>query len=228
MTRRVILCVERPSRPNNFGEVAKAAMPRIIKRYSNRKLYDIAERRYVTLDEIGGLIQANEEVQVVDKPTGKDITDQVLSKVVAATVQQPDDPLPKNALISFIQHPSDALFGYVRRTVSASFDTVQHIDRQFDRLSKMLRDALRPSEPDRAPDADEIAPALRSLIEAYVDQRVQERLAVFDAEHRSELAQLRRRVAALERELNAKSGKAVVAVVASSPQPRKRPRVAIK
>jgi polyhydroxyalkanoate synthesis repressor PhaR len=179
----------------------QVAMPRHIKRYANRKLYDVTERRYITLDEIGGFIQAGEEVQVTDKTSGNDITEQVLSKVVAATVQQPSEGISRNALISFIQHPSDMLYGYVRKTVTAGFDTVQQIDRQFERVGKLLRDALRPNANGKAPEAEEIAPALRSVIEAFVEQCVVARIAELDLPSRAEFNRLQQRVATLEKQL---------------------------
>jgi len=45
-------------------------MAYVIKRYSNRKLYDTQESRYVTLDEIQEMIRAGREVQVLDATTG--------------------------------------------------------------------------------------------------------------------------------------------------------------
>jgi len=41
-------------------------MAYVIKRYSNRKLYDTQESRYVTLEEIEEMIRSGKEIQVVD------------------------------------------------------------------------------------------------------------------------------------------------------------------
>lgn len=40
-------------------------MPRLIKRYENRKLYDTVAKRYISLEEIADLVRAGEEVVVV-------------------------------------------------------------------------------------------------------------------------------------------------------------------
>jgi len=53
-----------------------------IKRYTNRKLYDVDARRYVTLEEIGQLVRSGEEVQVVDYATGADLTTTTLVQVL--------------------------------------------------------------------------------------------------------------------------------------------------
>ena len=53
-----------------FGTAESAAgRRRVIKRYSNRKLYDTTDSKYVTLLELADLIRAGEEVQVIDTST---------------------------------------------------------------------------------------------------------------------------------------------------------------
>ena len=47
---------------------------RVIKRYSNRKLYDTHESRYVTLDQLAELIRQGEEIRVMDNTTERDLT----------------------------------------------------------------------------------------------------------------------------------------------------------
>lgn len=51
----------------------------LIKKYANRKLYDTVERRYVTLDVVADLARRGTSIQVVDQPTGNDITDATLA-----------------------------------------------------------------------------------------------------------------------------------------------------
>lgn len=51
---------------------------RVIKRYSNRKLYDTKDSRYVTLLEIAEYVRAGEDVQVIDNATKEDKTDVTL------------------------------------------------------------------------------------------------------------------------------------------------------
>jgi polyhydroxyalkanoate synthesis repressor PhaR len=54
-----------------------------IRRYrNNRKLYDTARSRYVTLDDIAALVVRGEPVRVVDSETGEDITTATLAQVL--------------------------------------------------------------------------------------------------------------------------------------------------
>lgn len=170
-------------------------MARLIKRYANRKLYDATERRYITLEEISEFIQNNEEIQVIDKASGEDITEQVLSKVIAASAQQTDTPISKNVLVSLIQRPSDAVLGYFRKTVSAGFETMN----QLDRFVKTLRDMVRYDSNGTA--TDDLGPALRIVIESFVDDCVQTRLAELHLPQQQEIEKLRQQVQRLERQL---------------------------
>ena len=49
-------------------------MQRLVKRYSNRKLYDTSESRYVTLDEISRWVKAGEDVKIVENESGEDLS----------------------------------------------------------------------------------------------------------------------------------------------------------
>jgi polyhydroxyalkanoate synthesis repressor PhaR len=59
------------------------AMPRVVKRYGSRKLYDTASSRYVSLDELAAAIRGGEQVQVLDNRTGDDVTTAVLTQIIS-------------------------------------------------------------------------------------------------------------------------------------------------
>jgi len=54
----------------------------IIKKYSNRKLYDTKEKKYVNLSEISRLIREGAEVKVIDNETKEDITSLILAQII--------------------------------------------------------------------------------------------------------------------------------------------------
>jgi polyhydroxyalkanoate synthesis repressor PhaR len=56
--------------------------PKVIKRYTNRKLYDTVESRYVTLDEIAEMIKAGAEVKIIDNRTKDDLTSVTLAQII--------------------------------------------------------------------------------------------------------------------------------------------------
>ena len=55
---------------------------RIIKRYANRKLYDKADSRYVTLQEIARLVRRGDEIKVIDNDSGEDLTSVTFAQII--------------------------------------------------------------------------------------------------------------------------------------------------
>ena len=64
---------------------AAASHVRLIKRYGNRKLYDVEASRYVTLDGIRALVQNGEDVRVLDNDSGEDLTRLTLAQIIYET-----------------------------------------------------------------------------------------------------------------------------------------------
>ena len=58
-------------------------MPRLIKRYGSRKLYDTSESRYVSLEDIAGFVRDGQEIHVVENRTGSDVTAAVLTQIIS-------------------------------------------------------------------------------------------------------------------------------------------------
>jgi polyhydroxyalkanoate synthesis repressor PhaR len=82
---------------------APPAAERLIRRYDNRKLYDVQARRYVTLDELSRLIGGGTEVRVVEQRTGEDITTVVLAQVVLEGIKQRTATIPHHVLSRLIR-----------------------------------------------------------------------------------------------------------------------------
>lgn len=76
----------------------------IIKKYSNRRLYDTTHKKYVTLDEIANLIKDGGEIKVLDSQTDEDITKIVLMQVVLESEKNKEDILPTSFLHMLIKY----------------------------------------------------------------------------------------------------------------------------
>ena len=96
-------------------------MPRTIKKYANRRLYDTQASRHVTLDGIRQLVASGEDVVVVDDTTGNDITRNILLQVIAEQEQGGRPILTADMLkqiIRFYGNPMQELMaGYLERSV---------------------------------------------------------------------------------------------------------------
>ena len=56
--------------------------PVVIKKYSNRRLYNTGTSTYVTLEDLAGMVKRGEEFSVLDAKTGDDITHPVLTQII--------------------------------------------------------------------------------------------------------------------------------------------------
>jgi hypothetical protein len=63
-------------------DMTHLAEPVVIKRYANRRLYLPAAGRYVTLDDIAGMVEDEEGFVVRDAQTGEDITPSILKQII--------------------------------------------------------------------------------------------------------------------------------------------------
>lgn len=76
---------------------------RIIKRYANRKLYDTEHSRYVTLDQISGMIRNGDDVKIVDNKTKEDLTTVTLAQIIFEEEKKQRSFLPLAAMRNIIQ-----------------------------------------------------------------------------------------------------------------------------
>ncbi len=93
----------------------------VVKRYSNRRLYDTGESRYVTLDEVATRIRQGEDVQFVDAPSGDDITQSVLAQIILES-RGAARLLPVPLLYRMVRMGDDALAEFFGRYVTWALD----------------------------------------------------------------------------------------------------------
>jgi polyhydroxyalkanoate synthesis repressor PhaR len=104
----------------------------VVKRYPNRKLYDTAAKRYVSLDILADLIRKGEDVQVVDNVSGDDVTVLVLAQIIAEQEREQGGFLPRPLLTGWIQAGGETLAA-LRRAMAAQFDILRQVDEEIER-----------------------------------------------------------------------------------------------
>jgi polyhydroxyalkanoate synthesis repressor PhaR len=90
--------------------------PKVIKRYTNRKLYDTVESRYVTLDEIAQMIKGGAEVKIVDNRTKEDLTSVTLAQIIFEE-EKKRSQMPLGVLREIIRHGGEAVAGFYQEKV---------------------------------------------------------------------------------------------------------------
>jgi polyhydroxyalkanoate synthesis repressor PhaR len=89
---------------------------RIIKRYSNRKLYDTQGSTYVTLLQIAQMIREGEEVQIIDNASKEDKTDVTLALIISEELRTKPRAVPLSTLKALIRHGGERILGQLRST----------------------------------------------------------------------------------------------------------------
>ncbi len=105
----------------------------LIKRYANRKLYNTQASRYITLKGIAELIEAGEEVTVIDNETGEDITSVALSQILVDN-ERSSRWVSRTVLSDLIQRGGDALYGALRKGVDDASGGIDEVRRNVRRL----------------------------------------------------------------------------------------------
>ena len=108
-------------------------MAYVIKRYSNRKLYDTQESRYVTLEEIEEMIRGGKEISVVDASSGEDLTSVTLAQIILENERNRRAALPSAFLHQLIKH-GEAWQEFVQRSMRSSFEGTISSQREMDRV----------------------------------------------------------------------------------------------
>jgi len=106
------------------GEAPESTPPperRVIKRYSNRKLYDTKDSRYVTLLQIAEMIRANEDVQIIDNATKEDKTDVTLALIISEELKARPRGIPLATLKALIRQRSEKILTHLRENPIGRF-----------------------------------------------------------------------------------------------------------
>ena len=87
---------------------------RVIKRYSNRKLYDTQDSRYVTLLQIAEMVRSGEEVQIIDNNTKDDLTEVTLAQIIYEEQKAHSRNVPLQTLKEIIHQRTEKVLSDLR------------------------------------------------------------------------------------------------------------------
>jgi polyhydroxyalkanoate synthesis repressor PhaR len=180
---------------------APPAQRRVIKRYSNRKLYDTKDSRYVTLLQIAEMVRAGEDVQIIDNATKEDKTDITLALIISEELKARPRGIPLTTLKALIRQRGEKILSSLRDGPIGRF---------------MPKDANLPDqdpsigmtgqEDDLGQSKDLQQKGLRATLEQWqqsVDERIRAVLPNFSTfrEMQAEVKRLSERLDALEKRL---------------------------
>src|SRR5471030_1137454 len=110
---------------------------RVIRKYTNRRLYDTTASRHVTLEDLRQLIVAGEKIKVVDDKSGEDLTRSVLLQIISEQEQFGSPVLGSELLemiIRFYGRPIQALLsGYLEQTFTTMLRQQETMQSEMDK-----------------------------------------------------------------------------------------------
>ncbi len=103
----------------------------IIKKYANRRLYNTESSTYITLDHLAEMVRAKREFKVIDAKSGDDITHNVLTQIIMEEEAGGNAMLPVNFLRQLIAMYGDSMQSMVPQYLEASLEAFQRNQSQF-------------------------------------------------------------------------------------------------
>ena len=151
-----------------------------LKKYPNRRLYDMTASRYVTMEDARALIVRGESIEVTDAKDGTDITRPVLLQILAEQEAEGHQPVLTNRAIEQIirfygDRMGSVVSRYIEQSIVSFLDHQEQFRTHLRALNEMnplnlMRQAFeapfrprgsgqkRDSEPEPPPDLDAAGP----------------------------------------------------------------------
>ena len=171
---------------------AEKKEPKVIKRYTNRKLYDTVESRYVTLDENAQMIKGGAEVKIIDNRTKEDLTSVTLAQIIFEE-EKKRSQMPLGVLREIIRHGGEAVAGFYAEKAGTLVGKVAELKSKTESIREDL--SARVTGMFRKP--EEAVDELRGK----VDSAVKQALDVLGPAAKAEIERLQKRIQELEQKI---------------------------
>jgi len=151
-------------------------MAYVIKRYSNRKLYDTQESRYVTLEDLEEMIREGKQISVVDAASGEDLTSVTLAQIILENERSRRAALPTAFLHQLIKH-GESWQDFFQNSLQASLEGIISSQREADRIftewaarAGLVPPTTQPGREEKARESASEAETLRHELESLKEK----------------------------------------------------------
>ena len=166
----------------------------IIKKYANRRLYNTESSTYITLEHLAAMVREKREFKVLDAKSGEDITHNVLTQIIMEEESRGTTMLPVNFLRQLIGMYGDSMQSMVPQYLEASLEAFQRNQSQF-------RDAMAGAFTS-GPFAELARRNMELFQGAAAATAKPKNDAAAESDTKSELAELKAQLAALQHKLD--------------------------
>ena len=114
-----------------------------LKKYANRRLYDMEKSAYVTLNQVADLIRQGRQVEVIDAKTKEDVTAFILTQIILEEAKNKNFLLPIPVLHLIIQYGDNILGDFFEKYLQQMITTyVAHKNAADEPFKKWLEMGL--------------------------------------------------------------------------------------
>ncbi len=145
--------------------------PRTIRKYPNRRLYDVANDGYITLADVKQLVLKNVDFEVVDARSGADITRSILLQIILEEESGATPMFSAEMLAQIVRFHGTAQQTMVGAYMEENVNTLLGIQRK-------LQEPTRPSPDDTVRLTPDLwrqwmqlqAPAMQAMLSDFLEQ----------------------------------------------------------
>jgi polyhydroxyalkanoate synthesis repressor PhaR len=94
----------------------------LIRKYSDRRLYDTGASRYVKLEDIAKMVRDGIDVRVVDGRSGKDITHLIFTQIIVEDAREREIALPLQLLTQLVRASDKATHDFLTWYLNSTLD----------------------------------------------------------------------------------------------------------
>ena len=164
----------------------------IIKKYGNRRLYDTADSRYITLEELAQKVKAGEDVRVQDARSEKDLTQATLAQIILES-RGAAKLLPVALLAQLVRMEDEGLAEFFGRFLSTALEAYLQMRHGAQQLAPYNPFATMPFG---------VANALAGMLSGFTRSGSTQR-----AESRGEIDELRQEIQELRKSMRPRKGR---------------------
>ncbi len=110
----------------------------LIRKYSDRRLYDTGASRYVKLDDIARMVRDGIDVRVVDGRSGKDLTRSIFTQIIVENAREREIALPLQLLTQLVRSSDKATHDFLTWYLNSTVDLYKKAQ---ERLHTRISDA---------------------------------------------------------------------------------------
>lgn len=112
----------------NIWEIIAVMNAVLIKKYSNRRLYDTDKSEYITVSQVAEMIRSSKVIKVIDAGTEEDVTSYILTQILLEESRKKNILLPASLLHMVIRFGDNVLNDFFGRHLQYSME--KYIERR--------------------------------------------------------------------------------------------------